>query len=500
MDHNTQQFWKILVVDDEVGLHEVTRLVLRRMQFQGIPVELLSAHSAKEAEDIIKVIPSIAVAILDVVMENDRAGLDLVHTMRNQYGMKKTRIILRTGNPGLAPPREVIQHFEIDDYRDKTELTADRLFTAVFTALRSFNTLNIIDETSNGLEQIIRSTESLLSYKKSNAALFLGLLTNLQNVQAITQSPLQFNDVIGIDYATPQPTICMAQGIYGSLNGKSLEHILDDNLRELLHSHLSSKSIYIGDKGILLGISSPNQCFLAIWIASEGMLKPHVTYLIQILLERFNSNLAQSSLQHEILEAQRTALGKLCEAVEMRSKETGQHIHRMAAYSKLLATLYGLPAEQIDLIEAAAPLHDIGKVAIPDSVLNKAGPLTPDEMMVMRTHSQNGYNLLKQSNSRMLQTGAEIALSHHERWDGMGYPNGLKSTDIPLFGRIVNVADVFDALMSKRIYKEAFPLIKTIEIMTDLSGKAFDPELIDLLVKHQHEFESIFAKNPDEVD
>ncbi len=498
MRKGVHQAWKILVVDDEPGLHDVTKLVLRRMQFSGHPVELISAYSAKEAEEIIKASPDIAVAIIDVVMENDQAGLNLVKIIRNQHGMTKVRIILRTGNPGTAPQREVIQHFEIDDYRDKTELTSDRLFTAVYTALRAFNTLKIIDETSHGLEQIIRSTDTIIQNENSNLALLITLLNNLKEVNVIANSPLLFSDVMGINYSSSEPVIEMGTGTYSYLEGHTLNDISDDDLKQLLHSHLSSKAIYVGEKGVLLGITLPNQQYLALWIASEGMLKAHVTYLMQILLERFNSNLVQNQLQNEILEAQRTALGKLCEAVEMRSKETGQHIHRMAAYSKLLAELYGLASDQVNLIEAAAPLHDIGKVAIPDSVLNKAGPLTPDEMEIMRTHAQNGYELLSQSNSKMLQTGAEVALTHHERWDGTGYPRGLKGDQIPLFGRIVNVADVFDALMSKRVYKEPFPLDKTIQIMSDLSNKAFDPTLIDLLIKNKDRFGSIFEQNPDQ--
>jgi response regulator RpfG family c-di-GMP phosphodiesterase len=497
MQNNTAESWKILVVDDEVGLHDVTKLVLRRMQFNGIPVELISAFSAKEAEEILKVTPSIAVAIIDVVMENDQAGLDLVKSIRNLYGMHKLRIILRTGNPGMAPQREVIQHFEIDDYRDKTELTADRLFTAVYTALRAFNTLKIIDETSNGLEQIIRSTDTVLLDKNNSVALFLSLLEQLQQIRVITDSPLQLNNVIGIDYSLAKPSIVMASGVYADVQGMHLDGLADSDLRELLSNHLGENGIHIAEKGVLLNINSSGTHSLALWISCGSKLKAHVSYLLQILLERFNSNLAQSTLKSEILEAQRTALGKLCEAVEMRSKETGQHIHRMAAYSKLLAKLYGLPDDQVDLIEAAAPLHDIGKVAIPDAVLNKPGPLTEEEMAIMRTHTQNGHDLLVQSNSKMLQVGAEIALTHHERWDGSGYPNGLKSEEIPLFGRIINVADVFDALMSKRVYKEAFSLEKTIQLMTDLSGKAFDPTLITLLVENKNQFEQIFTKNPD---
>jgi len=499
MGQNGLQPWKILVVDDETGIHDVTRLVLRRMKYAESPVELISAYSAQEAEEIIKVTPNIAVAIIDVVMENDQAGLDLVKMIRNHYGMNRLRIILRTGNPGMAPEREVIQHFEIDDYRDKTELTADRLFTAVYTALRSFNTLKTIDETAHGLDQIIRSVDSLLQDENTNSVLLNALLNNLQEINAIADGPLLFGDIMGIHYASTEPIIAMASGIYAGLEGHTLDRIADEDLRQLLHSHLSSKAIYIGEIGALLGITLPNQQYLALWIASEGAMRAHVTYLVKILLERFNSNLMHNSLQKEILDAQRTALRKLCEAVEMRSKETGQNIYRMAAYSKLLAQLYGLPSDQVNLIEAAAPLHDIGKVAIPDSVLNKAGPLTDDEMNIMRTHAQNGFDLLAQSNSKMLETGAEVALTHHERWDGAGYPNGLKGNEIPLFGRIVNVADVFDALMSRRVYKEPFPLDKTIQIMSDMSGKAFDPELIDLLIQNKDQFSSIFDQNPDQA-
>ena len=492
-----QQPWKILIVDDEKGLHDVTHLVLRKMQYAGQAIELISAYSAQEAEDIIKVTPDIAVAVIDVVMEHDQAGLDLVKIIRNQYGMKQVRIILRTGNPGMAPEREVIQHFEIDDYRDKTDLTADRLFAVVYTALRSYHALKTIDETSHGLEQIILSTGAVFEDQNDYSAIFFALLKNLQEVNVLSNCALRLGDVMGI-YSTPtESLIAMSTGTYAALAGHTLDHIADEELRHVLQSHVSSKTIYLGEGGVLLGLTLPDQQYLALWIASDGLLPPHVTYLIHILLERFNSNLVQNHLRNEILEAQRQALNTLCEAVEMRSKETGMHIHRMAAYSKLLAQLYGLPSDQLNLIEAAAPLHDIGKVAIPDSILNKPGRLTAEEMDTMRTHAQSGFDLLGRSKSKMLETGAQVALTHHERWDGTGYPNGLKGNDIPLFGRIVNVADVFDALMSRRVYKEPFPIDKTIQIMSDLSGQAFDPALIDLLVKNKDQFSAIFDQNPD---
>ena len=254
-----QQPYKILIVDDEKGLHAVTHLVLRKMQYAGRQIELISAYSAQEAEEIIKVTPNIAVAIIDVVMEHDQAGLDLVKVIRNQYGMKQVRIILRTGNPGMAPEREVIQHFEIDDYRDKTELTADRLFSVVYTALRSYHALKTIDETSQGLEQIILSIGAIFEDQNDYSALFVTLLKNLQEVKVISDCPLRLGDVMGI-YSTPtEPIIAISTGTYAELAGRTLDHIEDDDLRHLLQSHVSSKAIYLGERGVLLGMTLPDQ-------------------------------------------------------------------------------------------------------------------------------------------------------------------------------------------------------------------------------------------------
>ena len=137
--------WVVAVVDDEPGIHDVTRLMLRRLKFDGRPIECVFASSAAQGRELFASRQDIAVALIDVVMENDRAGLELVEHLRRTVGNVLTRIILRTGQPGMAPEREVVTHFEIDDYRDKSELSADRLQTAVVTALRSFRTLQALD-------------------------------------------------------------------------------------------------------------------------------------------------------------------------------------------------------------------------------------------------------------------------------------------------------------------------------------------------------------------
>ncbi len=177
----------------------------------------------------------------------------------------------------------------------------------------------------------------------------------------------------------------------------------------------------------------------------------------------------------EILERERETVIRLCRAAEYRDPETGAHILRMAHFSQLIARGLGLSQEDQDLLLEAAPLHDIGKVGIADKILLKPGKLEADEFEVMKQHAIFGHDLLKGSSSRVLQTGAEIAKGHHEKFDGSGYPNGLKGEQIPLFSRIVAVADVFDALTSERPYKKAWTLEAAVDFLNNGSGSHFDP-------------------------
>ena len=177
----------------------------------------------------------------------------------------------------------------------------------------------------------------------------------------------------------------------------------------------------------------------------------------------------------EIVQRERETVVRLAKAAEYRDPETGAHILRMAHYSELVARGLGLPlADQVLLLEAA-PMHDIGKVGIADAILLKPGRLTPDEMEIMKQHAVIGYEILKGSSSKVLQAGADIALAHHEKFDGSGYPNGLKGEDIPIFSRIVAVADVFDALTSERPYKKAWSLEHAEEHIRASAGTHFDP-------------------------
>lgn len=180
----------------------------------------------------------------------------------------------------------------------------------------------------------------------------------------------------------------------------------------------------------------------------------------------------------EILARERETVFRLCKAAEYRDPETGAHILRMAHYSHLIARGLGLPEADQELLLEAAPMHDIGKVGIADKILLKPGRLDAAEFEIMKQHAVYGYELLKGSSSRVMQAGAEIALGHHEKFDGTGYPSGIRGTDIPIFSRIVAVADVFDALTSERPYKKAWTLEEAVDFLVNGSGKHFDPQCV----------------------
>ena len=184
----------------------------------------------------------------------------------------------------------------------------------------------------------------------------------------------------------------------------------------------------------------------------------------------------------EVRESQWETIRRLSMAAEYRDPETSEHLERMSAYSAHLAALAGLEPDRCEEIRLASPMHDIGKIGIPDDVLNHPGAFDDAQRATMNQHTTFGWRILSGTRSRLLDTAATIAHTHHEWWDGSGYPRGLAGHDIPIEGRIVAIADVFDALMTRRRYKDAFSLEATVATMQDQRGTHFDPELLDLFL------------------
>lgn len=329
--------WKILIVDDEVDIHTVTVMTLKRLVFNERPLNFIHAYSA--AEGVLQLIahPDTAIVLLDVVMEKDQSGLDLVKTIRGVMHNQTIRLLLRTGNPGEAPEESVILDYDIDNYLNKANLTAQNLRTAVITALRSYQSLITI----TGLHDEIDYTQKELIY----------------------------------------------------------------------------------------------------------------------------------------------ALGEIAES---RSIDTGHHVKRVGLISAFIADQLGLSLECPN-IHLAASMHDLGKLAIDDQILNKPERLTPEEFEIIKNHCLFGYEILNNSNRPLLKSAARIAYEHHENFDGTGYPKGLSGDDIHICSRIVALVDVFDALATKRVYKDIWPQQDILDYLKSQRGLKFDPQVVDVFFEHLEE-------------
>ena len=330
--------WKILIVDDEKDIHDVTTLTLKRLKYEDRGLKFIHAYSALEAREKLIEHKDIAVALLDVVMEHDTAGLDLVRSIREEYHNDVVRIVLRTGNPGLAPEEEVTLKYDINDYRGKTELTAQNLRSAIITSLRSYKAINTI---------------------------------------------------------------------------KILNYEIDITQKELIYS--------------------------------------------------------------------------LGEIAESRGLDTSRHVERVGRISGFLAEKMGATKEDLQYMQLAASMHDIGKMAINDDILNKPGKLTKEEFEHMKKHCSYGYEMLKGSSRKLLKMAATIAYEHHENFDGSGYPRGLKGEETSLISQIVAIVDVFDALGTKRVYKDAWETKDILDFIKSQKGIKFDPKLIDIFLDHIEE-------------
>lgn len=229
----------------------------------------------------------------------------------------------------------------------------------------------------------------------------------------------------------------------------------------------------------------------------EGYTSSDLT-MLQFVTVYIAREIDATLLRDELEETQREIIYTLAETGEMRSKETGNHVKRVAEYTKFMGRAIGLPEREVEVIGIASTLHDVGKIAIPDSVLLKNGRLTPEEFRVIMTHSQLGYDMLRHSNRVILKAAATIAYEHHEKWNGSGYPNGLAGDDIHIYGRIVAVADVYDALACKRCYKEPWEHEKIVSLFREERGKHFDPQMADIFLENQDVFIDIKETYKDE--
>ncbi|HZP66888.1 MAG TPA: DUF3369 domain-containing protein [Rudaea sp.] len=488
--------WNVLIVDDEPEVHAVTKLALRNFRFADRQLRFLTAHNAAEAERVLREVPDIAVMLLDVVMETDRAGLDLVRTVRENLGNHFVRIVLRTGQPGQAPEHQVIAAYDINDYKEKTELTAQKLATTMFAALRSYRDMRTIEANRRGLERVINASAYIFSHEHSQrfASTVLEQLTELVGVE---------RGALYCKIAHPSAElpehfhVAAATGEYRPFTDRNADEKLPRHIVSSLRNAFLGKHHVFGDDHYVLYVSDTRASESLLYVGENWNLNELDHRLVEVFCTNVSIAYENLHLNRELFESQLEMIHLLAGAAETRSFETANHVKRVGLIAELLGQLYGMDEKTTEALRLASPLHDIGKIGIPDAILNKPGPHTPEETAVMRTHAEIGARLLRHSKRPLLKLAGEIALSHHENWDGSGYPRGLRGEAIPIGGRITMLADVFDALGSRRCYKEPWPIDDIRAYIVEENGRKFEPRLVELLFEHWDRIQAVREQLPD---
>ena len=492
--------WTVLVVDDEEDVHAVTKLVLETLEYAGRGVALLHAFSAECAREIIDTTPNIALIFLDVVMESDDAGLQLVDYIRNERKDSRVRIILRTGQPGHAPERRVVSDYEIDDYRSKAELTSMKLYTSAVTALRSYAAIVALEASRRGLETILDAASSL-THTRSMELFASGVLQQIAGLLGVAGDGMLCVYQNGSETAKEEATILAATGCFEEFCGPLFDAPVGvDFVSALLTALYSGRDVELPAARILYFQTRAGRRFV---VAVRTRREP--TEVERRLLASFCEHVSAGMDNMSILErlaashdklrrAHLATLNTLSVVAEGRLAEGTSHAVRVAALSQAIAQFLRrnsggafLDEEYIETIGLAGILHDVGKASTPAHVLEKPGPLDEEELAIVRRHASAGRALLEKARdaataSKVLELAIEIAGSHHEWFDGTGYPNGLAGTGIPLSARIVAVADVYDALTHDRVYGSAWSVQQALAYIEGRSGTQFDPQVVRALL------------------
>ena len=507
--------WKMMIVDDEPEVHSITKLVLADFSYKGRPAHFISAHSAAEAKEILAREDDIAIILLDVVMETDDAGLQLVHHIREVLKNRHVRIILRTGQPGQAPERAVILDYDINDYKAKTQLTAQQLFTTTVAALRSYEDIMAIEMNRRGLEKIIEASSSLFQ-ARSMKLFAAGVLT-------------QLSGILGVG---PDAILCVQRGpvfrgtrdgLYVLAGSGRFETLIDEPAADHIDSRvlgavlrcLETRSNRYEADHCTLYIRTPNDRENVVYLCSDRPLSELDRKLIEVFCRKISVGFDNLHLYEHLRRTQESTLIALADMAEQRTAEQrtaeqraeppaaslpDSHVRIASVTERIARRLHedgrfrGLIDDTfLETVGLAAILHDVGNATLDPAILGKAGPLTPEERAAMQAHTVAGWELLTRAsrlsdNRNCLHLGAEIARSHHENWDGTGYPDRLGGDAIPLSARIVAVADCFDAMTRERPYRKALDHDVAVAEVRRLSGTRFDPAVVDAFLSVAPEF------------
>ncbi len=489
--------FRVLVVDDEPIVHTLTAFVLEDMRFDRHPVEMISAQSLSEAKAAFQSHERIAVALVDLAMGSDlRAGLELVRWIREELRDRLVRIVLRTQRTALLPEHDAITRYEINDYRDKMELSDTELLSVITGALRGYVQVHDIDLQRRGLERVVQGQGGYLGARNTRDFAAQVLRHLLELMQGERKSLAISCAVAALSAGSSWRVVDSVGAIFHGLQRITGQEILQQMIGDCQEGILRP-GLTFGSNGVILLLDASNEQKVIAAVCTRDPL----TEVDQSMLRAAANNISLAAhnlnLSLQMEREQQEMIMLLGELVEGRSHETGNHVRRVGSIVSMLAEHAGISSQQCQTLNLAASLHDVGKIAIPDDILNKPGKLTETEFEQMKAHTLQGHRLLSARTEPLMREAAIIARSHHERWDGAGYPDGLMGESIDPGARMTGIADVFDALTHKRAYKPAWTPEEAFTYICERAGTAFDPHLVDRFVSLRADILDLIDRYPD---
>lgn len=488
--------WKVLVVDDEPIVHSVTELVLRDFAFGGRKVRLYSAYGEGEAQKILEREKDLAVALVDVVMERDNSGLRLIQWIREILKNRAIRLILRTGQPGIAPEKDIISRYEINDYKEKTELTDVKLMTSLTVAIRGYRDLVDLQKNRTGFARILEHAGEFWRSSDEAALMerILGQFGRLFDPEGSSRPP---RDCFALFHKDGTPVVRTGLGSYEVHRGTALEELGVPAVSALMERCTRREPVRYERPYLVCSLDTRQTAGLFLVMNSEKEPDKTDNDVLRAFLVHSSLALDYWLLTANKSRSQKNMLIFLSEVIEHHFTENGNHIRRVSEMMYLVSRKIGIDRDRAERWKMASILHDMGKIGIPDRILKKPDKLSPEEFEVMKSHVLIGHKLLSSNKDEFFPDAADIALSHHEKWNGQGYPSGLKGEEIPLPARILTVIDVFDALTHKRVYKEAWPVETAVRYILDRRGEDFDPDLVDSFISIVPDLQWVLDEYPD---
>ena len=462
----------ILSIDDSKYMRGLVSKILHIRNYNAI-----TAEDAKEGFELLSK-EQVNVIVLDMELP-DRHGTDVLRELKSRHEYEDIPVIILSGNSNQEIVRECLKIGSFDFIRKPFNI--EEFVLKVDMAVRLNKNDLALKKAKNSVEHQLDET-NLLTKEYQDAINKTNILAHTDTNHIITSVNEKFCELIGLDESEVIGKTHLA--LFN--NTLSMQKKYDTIIETIENSEVwSGKIVHKKSSGELLYTETTvmpiydtnNKIIEYLWMSSD------ITDIM--------------SIRYEIEDAQKELIYKMGEIAESRSQETGYHVKRVAECSKKLALLAGMDEDAAETLYYASPMHDIGKVAIPDNILNKPGKLDSDEWKIMQTHAEIGYDIFKDSKRPILQAASIVAYTHHEKFDGSGYPRALQGEDIPIYGRITAIIDVFDALASDRVYKKAWDIEDVRQFFVANRGSHFDPNLTDLFLENFDTFVTIRDKYVD---